>query len=100
MEAFMKSTIMFTCMHLILAQELLFWGMDESEIEPCCWAIYSKNTEHRQTLAELDENFAYDTQEAWAEEGGEISKWRMQLWAFLEEPRSSRWAKVSENFTR
>lgn len=76
-------------------QELEFWGLEESEIEPCCWAIYSKNTEHKHTLAELDENFAYAPQSAWEEAGVKNTrKWQINLWIFLEEPGSSRWAKV------
>ena len=70
--------------------------MEESEIEPCCWAVYSRNTEHKQTLAELDENFAYATDAAWAEEHN-CKKWQIDLWTFLEEPNSSRGAKVREN---
>ena len=77
-------------------QELKFWGIEEHEIEACCWASYSKYTEHKETLQELDENFAYVGDDAWADGKSKWHEFASKMWRFLEEPNSSRWAKVSK----
>lgn len=86
-------------MAIAVFQELLFWGIEESEIEPCCWAVYSKNTEHRKTLEELDDNFAYQTDmQAWEDSVTGFKKFQLKVWKFLEDPSSSRGAKVISTF--
>ncbi|ELU08573.1 hypothetical protein CAPTEDRAFT_52417, partial [Capitella teleta] len=78
----------------ILKIELDYWGIEEQEIEACCWADYSRYTEHKDTLRNLDDNFAFADEDTW---GGNLNKFQQtaaRIWRFLEEPASSRWAKV------
>ena len=80
---------------MIESQELHFWGIEEQEIEPCCWADYSKYTEHKQTLMDLDDNFAYASENGWEDSDFKYKKIAATIWMFLEDPGSSRAAKVS-----
>ena len=77
-------------------QEFLFWGVEEQDIEACCWGTYSKWTEHKNTLEDLDENFAYENVDAWGEKQTAYRKWASKIWRFLEDPASSRGAKASQ----
>ena len=38
----------------LFESELAFWGLDESQIEPCCWNSYRAHREAERTLQELD----------------------------------------------
>ena len=95
--------------------ELAFWGIDERQIEPCCWGTYSQHRDAQQTLDELqlDTKSAYhdDTAEtndlSTAEKFGIFEEpqkqsswnvWKQKIWAVLDEPSSSRLAKVRENY--
>ena len=84
-----------TQIFLISFQEFIFWGLEEQEIEACCWADYSKYTEHKDTLKDLDDNFMVSELEGWGDESSKWTKFANTIWEFLEEPTSSRWAKVS-----
>ena len=68
--------------------------MEEMDIEPCCWGNYSKYTDHKETLANLDENFAFNEEEVWTAKPSKWKKMKANIWRFLEDPGSSRWAKV------
>ena len=35
-------------------EELAFWGIDEKQIEPCCWTGYRTHRDAQETLHELD----------------------------------------------
>lgn len=76
-------------------QELDFWGLTELDIEPCCWGHYSKFKDHRETLAALDDNFTQQNEvEAWSDNCSNWQRFRHKVWQFLEEPSTSRGAKV------
>lgn len=75
-------------------QELDFWGLTELDIEPCCWGHYSKYKEHKETLAALDDNFTENDGEAWNDQITNFQRFKNRAWQFLEEPSSSRAAKV------
>lgn len=97
-------------------EELLFWGIDEKQIESCCWGNYSQHRDAQQTLVELkiDSNFEKNDEES--EYGDDVgstagkfgiteleektSKWeriKPKLWAVLNNQSSSIAAKVSRN---
>ena len=38
----------------LFEEELTFWGLDEKQIEPCCWANYRAHRDAQETLAEMD----------------------------------------------
>ena len=93
-------------------EELTFWGIDETQIEPCCWTQYRTHREAEQTLAELDngdrlsdndvddedeENVAsrFGIEEASSEKvSSKWERWKPRFWAFMEDPNSSKLAKV------
>lgn len=82
--------------HYLYFQELDYWGLTELDIEPCCWGHYSKFKDHRETLAALDDNFTQQTNvEVWGEKVSYLQRFRHQVWNFIEEPSTSRGAKVS-----
>ncbi len=69
--------------------------MTELDIEPCCWGSYSRFKEHKNTLADLDENFTLGLDDkAWGKKPNSLQKFRKKVWQFLEDPASSRSAKV------
>ena len=41
-------------------EELAFWGIDEKQIEPCCWMTYRTHRDAQETLKEM-EGREYDT---------------------------------------
>ncbi|XP_050403234.2 potassium voltage-gated channel protein Shaw isoform X1 [Patella vulgata] len=81
----------------IIKGELDFWGLSESDIEPCCWGNYSRFKDNKETLAALDDNFMSSTIEssdAWNEKPSNLNKFKRKMWIFLEDPTSSRGAKA------
>ena len=38
----------------LFEEELAYWGIDEKQIEPCCWMAYRTHRDAEETLAELD----------------------------------------------
>lgn len=101
----------------LFEEELAFWGIDEKEIEPCCWAIYRTHRNAQETLAEFDgkknddesgdgdEDDADDESVNVAERFGIIEEqpekarsawrtWRLKCWKLLDNPKSSVAAKV------
>ncbi|XP_033106999.1 potassium voltage-gated channel protein Shab-like [Anneissia japonica] len=93
-------------------QELEFWGIDEKQIEPCCWSSYTQHRDAQETLAKLtgpefeSDDDAEDTDVASyfniAEDRVQApSKWkrlRPKAWTFLEDPYSSKGAAVSVDY--
>lgn len=95
-------------------EELLFWGIDEKQIESCCWGGYSQHRDAQHTLEELriDTNFGNDeldpndgeyasTAEKFGimehEEKGR-SKWerlKPKMWSILNSQSSTITTKVS-----
>ena len=45
----------------LFEEELNFWGLDEKQIEPCCWPNYRAHRDAQETLAEMDGGECYDT---------------------------------------
>ncbi len=83
-----------------ILQELLYWGIEEQDIEACCWADYSKYTEHKEALRDLDDNFAFVEDDVWEDNDSRMKKFADKMWKFLEDPSSSTGAKVSMNYSR
>ena len=94
-------------------EELAFWGIDEKQIEPCCWMSYMTHRDAQETLAEFDAGDNQDDAEDECdtdasvarkfgieeEEGPDLSRWqrvRPKLWSLLDEPRSSKGAQVND----
>lgn len=43
----------------LFEEELNFWGLDEKQIEPCCWSNYRAHRDAQETLAEMDGGKGY-----------------------------------------
>jgi len=92
--------------------ELAFWGIDEKQIESCCWGGYSQHRDAQQTLEELkidtaphqpegnDSDFGSTAEKFGILEDVEVklSAWqklRPKVWSLLDDPHSSTAARVS-----
>ncbi|KAL7064964.1 hypothetical protein AAHC03_04906 [Spirometra sp. Aus1] len=92
----------------LFEEELEFWGLDSNQVEPCCWMTYTRHRETQDTLQTL-ERLDIDTDKKTEEElyekfhledayrSGTLTKWQRwkpKLWALINEPYSSFWAKL------
>lgn len=91
----------------LFEEELNFWGIDELQMEPCCWSTY---TRHRDAQA-FEKVFTVNNlhQEDDISEGDpnglgsnhhkshKLGTFREKLWGMLEKPYSSKGAQVSNN---
>ncbi|XP_050409525.1 potassium voltage-gated channel protein Shaw-like [Patella vulgata] len=93
-------------------EELAFWGIDEKQIEPCCWSTYRAHRDAQETLAKFDGVDFTDGADDDTEISEEIAmrfgiveevklseksiwvRWKPKIWNLLEEPNSSKAAKV------
>ncbi|XP_035611323.2 potassium voltage-gated channel subfamily C member 2, partial [Oncorhynchus keta] len=94
----------------LFEEELSFWGIDETDVEPCCWMTYRQHRDAEEALDVFDINVdnGDDDEETGKRLGIEdvvdpnISrwkKWRPVIWNLFEDPYSSRAARVSHDDT-
>ncbi|KAL2093846.1 hypothetical protein ACEWY4_011158 [Coilia grayii] len=102
-------------------EELAFWGIDETDVEPCCWMTYRQHREAEEALesfggAGLDlahrepEEDTIAPEAADGDEGVEMTRrlaqgdspesragrwrrWQKTVWALFEDPYSSKYAR-------
>ncbi|KAG7278850.1 hypothetical protein CRUP_010413, partial [Coryphaenoides rupestris] len=97
-------------------EELAFWGIDETDVEPCCWMTYRQHREAEEALdsfggGPLDGEDGDGTEILEGEEdlemtkrhlalgdspGGKVELWRRwqkRMWALFEDPYSSKYAR-------
>ncbi|XP_052759999.1 potassium voltage-gated channel protein Shaw-like isoform X3 [Mya arenaria] len=97
----------------LFEEELAFWGLDEKQIEPCCWSNYRAHRNAQETLAEMDgadvasnesdteschledirEKFGI-IEEHVAEQRTCWGRLKPRAWRLLNEPTSSKYAKI------
>lgn len=94
----------------LFEEELAFWGIDELQVESCCWLNYKK---HREAQANLDTLDGHDSDRdslsdmdmtvyGLVAEGirnrnrSLWKKYQPKIWTTFEEPYSSRLAQVSD----
>ncbi|XP_012708201.2 potassium voltage-gated channel subfamily C member 2 isoform X4 [Fundulus heteroclitus] len=89
----------------LFEEELSFWGIDETDVEPCCWMTYRQHRDAEEALDVFELNV--DTGEEDDEIGkrlgiedlaadGNVSlwrKWQPVIWNLFEDPYSSRAAR-------
>ncbi|XP_041053711.1 potassium voltage-gated channel subfamily C member 1-like isoform X6 [Carcharodon carcharias] len=100
-------------------EEIAFWGIDETDVEPCCWMTYRQ---HRDAEEALDSFEAPDLNSGDGDGGGDgvgdsedeldtkrlalgdcspeagakagwWRKWQRRIWALFEDPYSSKYAR-------
>ncbi|XP_067105125.1 potassium voltage-gated channel subfamily C member 1a isoform X2 [Osmerus mordax] len=102
-------------------EELAFWGIDETDVEPCCWMTYRQHREAEEALDSFGggpaENGSDDTEadmlgdpgdgddememtkrlalgdSADAKAGFHWRRWQRRVWALFEDPYSSKYAR-------
>lgn len=91
----------------LFEDELNFWGLDEKQIESCCWSNYRSHREAQKTVAELDNLGVEDDIEedqvsdifGITEDAAQRNcweKWKPKIWRIMEYPNSSIAAKIME----
>ena len=86
-------------------RRLEFWGISEGKVAACCWRTFKEFEEEKRTLEELEEAFHGHRrmfQVLAGRRGPGVTsvvvngwiRWKMQVLQFLEDPSSSRPAKV------
>ena len=101
----------------LFEEELAFWGIDEKQMEPCCWTYYTQHREAQENLkffeaAEMtgeddcdqDSELGDVMSDSQIENlGGEQSCWQKykpRIWNVLEHQRSSKLARVRWTSTK
>uniref|UniRef100_A0AAR2L1U1 BTB domain-containing protein n=1 Tax=Pygocentrus nattereri TaxID=42514 RepID=A0AAR2L1U1_PYGNA len=103
-------------------EELAFWGIDETDVEPCCWMTYRQHREAEEALVsfggaapDIAHKIEVEVGEgahevADGDEGAEMTRrlahgdvtdsrngrwnrWQKKMWALFEDPYSSRYAR-------
>lgn len=95
----------------LFEEELAYWGIDEKDMEPCCWTTYIQHRDAENNLKSFNvagfdgdrEDEEQDNPKQNDLNGNTTSnivyttwsKYQPKIWPILEEPRSSKAAKVS-----
>ncbi|KAL8624085.1 hypothetical protein ACOMHN_019507 [Nucella lapillus] len=98
----------------LFEEELAFWGIDEKQIEPCCWGAYRAHRDAQETLAEFDSDhsdysddddddeeediarrFGIVELQGTREEKQGFARLQPRVWHLLEDPNSSPAAKAA-----
>lgn len=100
----------------LFEEELAFWGIDETDVEPCCWMTYRQHRDAEEALDIFeapdlltgepppdgdDDDLAakrLGIEDVGATTEGKGGRWRRlqpRVWALFEDPYSSRAARVS-----
>lgn len=97
----------------LFEDELNFWGIDDQQVESCCWLTYRQHRDAQETLAafegvEFENDFDDDEPPDFCRYGFAFAaeavpdttwwqKYQPRIWTLMEEPYSSKLAKVSVN---
>ncbi|XP_058620916.1 potassium voltage-gated channel subfamily C member 3b isoform X1 [Onychostoma macrolepis] len=93
----------------LFEEELAFWGIDETDVEACCWMNYRQHRDAEEALDSFEnpEPEVPDDDPALAgdgdlkrlclqEDGRKVGWWRVwrpRIWALFEDPYSSKYAR-------
>ncbi|KAM8976826.1 voltage-gated potassium channel KCNC4 [Pelodytes ibericus] len=91
----------------LFEEELAFWGIDETDVEPCCWMTYRQHRDAEEAL-DIFENVEPDDGDDEKDSTPELlcleerpdrskscwKQWQPRMWALFEDPYSSRAARV------
>jgi len=87
----------------LFQDELVYWGIDEKQMEPCCWSFYTQHREAQESLKAFEGIDASDCESddelnhsgGWTQDTSKWQKHKLELWNMFENHRSSKMAKVS-----
>ncbi|KAL1020837.1 hypothetical protein UPYG_G00005330 [Umbra pygmaea] len=87
----------------LFEEELAFWGIDETDVEPCCWMTYRQHRDAEEALDTFEPPDPDDTDDELPRRFGiedcpDRSKgccevWQPKIWALFEDPYSSKAAR-------
>ncbi|XP_059164588.1 uncharacterized protein LOC131947390 [Physella acuta] len=80
-----------------LQNELEFWGIEEVDIARCCWTQYNTWKTQCRSLEKLEYDRKFSTTQQVPDIDADSSCWvrhRSKIWTFLQDPGSSRKAKI------
>ncbi|XP_063064457.1 potassium voltage-gated channel subfamily C member 4 [Engraulis encrasicolus] len=90
----------------LFEEELAFWGIDETDVEPCCWMTYRQHRDAEEALEifeppepednEDDRELArrFGIEDCPDRSRGCCEIWQPRIWALFDDPYSSRAARV------
>ncbi len=91
----------------LFEEELAFWGIDETDVEPCCWMTYRQHRDAEEALDIFEPPDPEDTdddremprrfgiEDCPDRSRGCCEVWQPKIWALFDDPYSSRAARVS-----
>ncbi|XP_016299818.1 potassium voltage-gated channel subfamily C member 1-like isoform X2 [Sinocyclocheilus anshuiensis] len=89
----------------LFEEELSFWGIDETDVEPCCWMTYRQHRDAEEALEVFEMNVDNDEDDEYGKRLGiedvvspdgtvcRWRKWQPVIWNLFEDPYSSRAAR-------
>lgn len=93
----------------LFEEELAFWGIDETDVEPCCWMTYRQHRDAEEALEifeppdpddtddERDMPRRFGIEDVPDRARSRCQVWQPKLWALFDDPYSSRAARVSSS---
>ncbi|KAG7332455.1 hypothetical protein KOW79_004289 [Hemibagrus wyckioides] len=90
----------------LFEEELAFWGIDETDVEPCCWMTYRQHRDAEEALdifeppdpedADDDRDVPrrFGIEDCPERSRGCFEVWQPKIWALFEDPYSSRAARI------
>lgn len=90
----------------LFEEELSFWGIDETDVEPCCWMTYRQHRDAEEALDVFEMNVDTEEDDEYGKRlgiedvvsaDGTVSRWRRWqpvIWNLFDDPYSSRAARV------
>ncbi|XP_072537886.1 voltage-gated potassium channel KCNC4 [Salminus brasiliensis] len=87
----------------LFEEELAFWGIDETDVEPCCWMTYRQHRDAEEALdifeppepdTDADDDERLGIEDAPERARGRFASCQPKIWALFEDPYSSRAARI------
>ncbi|KAK2870366.1 hypothetical protein QQF64_021670 [Cirrhinus molitorella] len=75
---------------LLLEEEFAFWGVSDTDVEPCCWATFRQNKDTVEALAQIK----HLVEPGQNDQSSNSRAWQQKIWALFDNPYSSITAKV------
>ncbi|CUT99570.1 voltage gated potassium channel [Echinococcus multilocularis] len=78
--------------------DLIYWGIEDHSMDPCCLSRYYQKKEHvEDEMKKVNEIFMQQMDEEYFE-NDKCAVYRKKLWDILEKPQTSSAARVSHYF--